>query len=274
MSLLVVLPFFYGDEHLLLKNLEWMRELDGHLDYDCLLACDTATNPDTAKELASALFNKVSVETYKRVERNAWPWPQNNAFVKTAWNVMRIHRGPWIWVETDSIPMKRGWLHSLSIEYNMGRKPFGGHLSKEGIFNGVAIYPNNISRFSQKIMMSAMTECKNSKGEIHQIPWDVYGSQEVKRSLHVMNRLMQHMWNDDATQKAYTFPDQKSLEVIRPEVVLFHRCKDGTLIDRLRERMSPPVEQPPPIEKKVDDAKLIAMRERMAHARQSRGKKK
>jgi hypothetical protein len=50
-----------------------------------------------------------------------------------------------------------------------------------------------------------------------------------------MNHVMQHLWDLDG--KAITFPDQDSVQkLLRPEVVLFHRIKDGTLTDRLRER--------------------------------------
>jgi hypothetical protein len=36
---------------------------------------------------------------------------------------------------------------------------------------------------------------------------------------------------------ALTFPDWASVEqVVSPESVVFHRCKDGSLIQRLRER--------------------------------------
>lgn len=237
MSLLVVLPFFYGDEPLLLWNLEWMKELDGKLDYDCLLACDTETKVATALKSAQQLFRSVDVHTYPRALRDEWPFAQNNAFLNTAWRVYAKHKGPWLWLETDAVPIGKGWLDLLWNEYQKGGKPFGGHWNfATNVFNGVAIYPPNISRYSQKVMMSGLMESRDAQGRVHQPPWDVYGSGEVQKHLHVMNGLMQHVWRDDATGEAWTFPDRATVErVVRPGVVLFHRCKNGSLVARLRE---------------------------------------
>lgn len=240
-----MLPFFSGDEHLLLKNLAWMKELDGMLDYDCLLACDRQTKVDPALKAAQQAFRSVAVHTYQRATSMEWPRPQNNAFLNTAWHVYAKHKGPWLWLETDAVPLCKGWLDALWSEYQKGGKPFGGHWNvTTNVFNGVAIYPHNISKYSQRIMMAGLVEAVTSNGKVHQPPWDVYGSGEVHRHLHVMNGLMQHIWQDDVTQQAWTFPDQASVtRGVRDGVVLFHRCKDLSLVDRLRERMLFPLRE-------------------------------
>lgn len=245
MSLLVVCPFFSGDEHLLLNNLEWIKELDGNLDYDCLLSCDNDTAVGPALKAAKEVFRNVASMKYPRVSNSAWPNPQNNAFLQTAWHVYAKHKGPWLWLETDSIPMCKGWLDALWNEYQKGGKPFGGHWNfATNVFNGVAIYPQNISQYSQAIMMAALTEAKDTNGTVHQVPWDVYGSGQVRKHLHVMNGLMQHIWRDDATGEAWTFPCRATVErVIRPGVVLFHRCKNESLVARLREAGSSHVQK-------------------------------
>lgn len=236
MSLLVVLPYFSGDEHLLLKNLAWYKELDDTLDYDCLLACDKETKITAALKAAQEVFRRVDVFQYARVTHSHWPWPQNNAFMNVAWYVHSKHKGPWFWCETDSIPTKKGWLDTLWAEYQLGKKPFGGHWNSEtNIFNGVAIYPPNIATYSQQMMMAGLVDAKDAAGKPYQPPWDYYGSKQVQRHLHVMNGLMQHLWDFDG--KPITFPTQESVQkLVRPEVALFHRVKDGSLIDRLRER--------------------------------------
>lgn len=245
MSLLVVLPFFSGDEHLLLNNLEWMKELDGKLDYDCLLSCDNDTTVALALKAAKEVFRNVGSMKYPRADKRDWPHPQNNAFLQTAWHVFAKHQGPWLWLETDSIPMCKGWLDALWNEYQKGGKPFGGHWNHAtNVFNGVAIYPQNISKYSQAIMMAALTEATDANGKVHQVPWDVYGSGQVKKHLHVMNGLMQHIWHDDSTGEAWTFPDRATVErVARPGVVLFHRCKNESLVARLREAGSSHVQK-------------------------------
>lgn len=237
MSLLVVLPFFYGDERLLIHNLAWMKELDGKLDYDCLLATDKLTNVDAAQKSAVDLFKSVSVFVYPLASRKTWPVPQNNAFMNVAWHISAKHKGPWIWVETDSIPTQKGWLDALWADYQKGGKPFGGHWNHAtGVFNGVGIYPSDVARYSQNMMTAGLVDAKDAHGQPYQPPWDFYGSKQVKPHLHVMNHLMQHIWQNDATGEGWVFPDKATVEqVIRPGIVLFHRCKNESLVARLRE---------------------------------------
>lgn len=232
-KLLVVLPFYSGDEWLLLKNLELMKEMDGHLNFDCLLTTDTITNPARALAAAAGLFDLVTAFQYPRPLRSDWPFPQNNMFMHTAWRIYNAHRGPWLLCETDATPLNKGWLSDLWLEYRKGNKPFGGVWSEKAkAFNGTAIYPSNVVQYSQKMMTAALTRDVNDG----QPPWDMFGSKEVFPHLHVMNGLMQHVW-DDGAGKAHTFPTMKAFKtIVRPGVVLFHRCKDGSLVDRARER--------------------------------------
>lgn len=241
MNLLVVLPFFFGDVHLLLKNLDWMKELDGKLDYDCLLATDKLTDATPAKAAASTLFRKVDVFIYPPQPRREWPFAQNNAFMNVAWHIAKRHAGPWMWVETDSVPMCKGWLDALRDDYAKGGKPFGGHWNHTtSVFNGVGIYPQHVAKYANNMLMAGLIDAQDAKGNPHQPPWDFYGSKQVKPYLHVMNHLMQHIWQNDATGQAWTFPDHEAVaRGVRGEVVLFHRCKDLSLQDRIRERLAP-----------------------------------
>jgi hypothetical protein len=141
---------------------------------------------------------------------------------------------PWLWVETDSIPTRAGWLDLLWAEYQKGGKPFGGHLNREtNVFNGVCIYPADIPRYSTRCMTATLLDGK-------QPPWDVYASKQVVKHLHVMNDLMQHDWFVNG--RPATFPDAESVnKIIRPNVCLYHRNKDGTLIKQLRKMKRKPV---------------------------------
>jgi hypothetical protein len=208
-----------------------MRDLDGKVPYECLLATDNETAIGRAAGWASQVFSKVHQFQYPRVKETAWPWPQNNSFMQTAWYVASKWKEPWLWVETDSIPVRPDWIQLIDEEYKRGKKPFGGHLNKDGIFNGVGVYPPIVSDYSTKALTAALVRTPENK----QPPWDVYASKQIFPHCHNMNSLFQHMWDDNGA--APTFPDLKSVErLLRPGIVLFHRNKDGTLIKRLRQQ--------------------------------------
>lgn len=230
----IVLPFYSGDLWLCLKNLQWIQELDGHLPFAAVLACDTETDYSAPMALANQIFAKVDVIQYPKAYRHGrvmdrWPWQQNNAFANTARSMAR-QKDCWLWLETDSVPMQPKWAQTLEADYLQGGKPFGGHWNGDnGVFNGVAIYPDNVSMHCSSAIMASMLTDK----EGNQNPWDVHCSKQVYPKLYIMNHLMQHMWNDgNAAPNFVSMDDVK--RIIRPGVILFHRCKNGSLIEVLR----------------------------------------
>lgn len=244
----IVLPFFYGDVHLILKNLDWYAELQPHYDYDLVLACDNQTNPKDVKAKAEKLFRSVECITYPCAYWDnkmmvQWPWPQNNAFANTC-RIMSKQSEPWFWCETDVVPLCAGWIDTLAQEYAKGGKPFGGHWNDQnkdyngmGIFNGVAIYPPRVGKYAKKAITASMEQIQPS--------WDTYASDQIYPHMHVMNHVMQHMWNlpFQEIKQAPTFPTTNDVaKWVKAGVVLFHRCKDGSLIDRMRELRGKKVE--------------------------------
>lgn len=240
--MLITLPFFSGDSWLALKNLDFAIELDGRVDFDCLLVSDTQCDMTQVESKAAQYFRKIHKFQYDAPQIRTWPVPQNNAFCQTSRYITQF-KCPWFWWETDSVPVKPGWLTAIWEEYKRGKKPFGGHWNYgDKIFNGVAVYPSMVAAYSQKAAIADLLELLPGAPQ-PQPPWDFYCSEEVFPKLHIMNNIMQHLWDMDG--KSVTFPDQISVgRLLRPEVVLFHRSKDGTLIDRLRERKAKPEDIP------------------------------
>lgn len=249
----IVLPYYSGDAWLLEKNLDWFKELDDHIDADCILATSDEKPQERCVAKAKGLFKSVYLLRYPRATcdgkvMDKWPWCQNTAFACVAQfmsnlrypNFRQTHRvkhlrydEPWLWFETDCTALKPGWFQIMADEYKRGGKPFGGHWNHDtNIFNGVAIYPPNVARYSPKALTSAL----EVNPQRLQSPWDAACSPEVRPHLHVMNRVMQHLWSIDG-DKCPTFPDISAMgQWLREGVCLFHRCKDGSLIDRLREK--------------------------------------
>lgn len=239
----IVLPFYSGDAWLLEKNLRWMQELDTKLDYDCILSFDNETDPTNVKAIARDLFRSIREIRYDRIAESQWPRPQNNAFTSTAWQMEKLGQ-PWLWFETDAVPIKPGWLDRINESHLKNKKPFTGHWNEESnVFNGTAVYPPNVARYSVRAMTATLTNGKDGR----QPPWDVYGSGEIEPYLNKANDIFQHKWEHDGASP--TFPDIKSVsEILRNGISVFHRCKDGTLIDRIRQRTfaskSPKAEPP------------------------------
>lgn len=227
---IVCLPFHTGDLDLACKNLRWIQTLDGKIDCECLLSFDDQTNPQRMKELAEQVFTKVHTFSYRAPRDRRWPRPQNWAFQNTAWHVFQqIPKTSWLWLESDCVPVRKGWFQAIKERHEKSGKMFTGHWNPQiHVWNGVSVYPHNAAEYSTKMMLDAV----NAKGEIN--PWDVAASKDVRPNLEIANDLFQHIWSDHATGQAWTFPSISIVrKVVRPGVYLFHRCKDFSLGERL-----------------------------------------
>ncbi len=224
--MLVALPFHSGDEALALKNLNWIKTIDGSIPAECLLSYDNATDPARMKELAAQVFTKVHTFSYRAPRERKWPYPQNQAFQNTAWHVFNeLPKTSWLWLESDCVPVRKGWYEAIRDRHKSGGKSFTGHWNYEKkVWNGVSVYPHNTPEFGQNLML------------IVDNPWDVHASRDIFPHLQIANDLFQHEWMDHATGQAWTFPNHATVRrVLRPGVVLFHRCKDFSLGERLQE---------------------------------------
>jgi hypothetical protein len=68
--------------------------------------------------------------------------------------------------------------------------------------------------------------------------FDVVGAEQIIGQAY-WTKSIQHVWRKDEGRN-FTFPDQASVDaMVSKEAVMFHQNKDGTLIERLRERRSP-----------------------------------
>lgn len=226
--MIVVLPFFEKDRWVLIKNLQWMKELDEHIDATVVLATDFLTQTDEVKALAETLFSRVEVFQYRRLryngaEINEWPFQQNNAFACTAkW--MSCFSQPWLWMETDVTPIRSGWYSDLVTEYSAGGKPVGGVVdTKSGYINGVAIYPPKLS----EICDYTMIPCGIMTGKRFAFPFDMAITESIRPHFHPMPNHFQFVWGFDITQAD---------TVVNRCGAIFHGARNGELIDYLRLR--------------------------------------
>lgn len=240
--MLLVIPFCIKDCKSAWKNVTWAHELEGTLPFDVLLAYDTDVPEREVKkidEVSRHTFKKVFHLKYDQWMGNpSWPNPQNYAFQTIAWEVINNHKKSFFFWEPDAVPIREKWAHDIADDYKACGKPFMGHIV-HGAFsptsmhlNGVAVYPPNLHEYSIGMMIPP-----------EGLAWDVAGANGcVQNSRH--SSLIMNVWEIDGTNKIVksggivpSFPNQKVVDaVVDFEASIFHRCKDGSLVDQLRIR--------------------------------------
>lgn len=243
--MLVVIPVCRKDEALVLKNLDWLAELDGKIDAKAAIAFPEKFCYKPVLDKANAIFSEHKLFEYSEWGGDPrWPHPQNWAWQSVA-RMLSGQNEPWLWWEADSTPVSKGWFDAIRCEYEQANKPFMGCIMDdvEGWdihMNGVGVYPPNVGEYSHIAMLTRSQ------------PFDVVSWKDIRTHTHRANHIIQHHCrvNGDSTH----FATQADVEsIVRPGVVLFHRVKDGSLIDRLHEskpkgflnRLAPKWVEPP-----------------------------
>jgi len=125
--MLVLMPTFQGDCHRLLELLTWCRQIGGAKEHDAVIVADPATPAGAvmaARDEAVKSFKTVGVITSPTPVKG---WiPGANALWLTAAKHAQERGSHWLWLESDAIPLKQGWLDSLDIHYRAhGTRYFG-----------------------------------------------------------------------------------------------------------------------------------------------------
>lgn len=218
--MIVALPFCHKDEHLALLNLEWCLKLDGgQVPFECVLTVDDRTEPDAVQASAQQYFQSVRVCRYPFWSGNPnWPAPHNHAWQQTARYFDSQPKGqPWLWWEADATPLAKGWLTTLQTAYEQGAKPFAGHWvtgnNGHAYMNGVGIYPPRVNRFDTASYLA------------HQASFDIVLGPRLATNCHRINHLIAH------SLQPLTFSTVSEIwETTGKEAVLFHNCKDGSIV--------------------------------------------
>lgn len=218
----VALPVVSGDAHLAIKNLDWAIELDGPVPFDCLVAHEIpdADAISPVIDRAKKYFRNVIVHRYNPwLGTKAWPQPQNYAWQnvgKWMYSNMLDH---FLWWEPDAVPVRKGWLTLLANAVIEGKKPFCGcwfYSHGRYYMAGVGIYTPKVL----EICPRAFTTLVN--------PFDQILGMSIVNKVH-QTTLIRH------EIEPVSFRDGNDLKFhLDQETALFHKCKDGSLIDVLR----------------------------------------
>ncbi len=233
--LLVVLAFCGKDVELMTRNLEWMHELGGAKEYPCLLSYDDYTNRQRVAEvrkIAEKTFREVKINAYRARNDLGWPAGANLAWQHTARFIQQHYQIPWLWVEADAVPLSSNWLDVLSAYYHKcGKSYFGPVVEERGHLNGVMIYPHNAAQRLPRAMSATA------------LAWDYVCFPDMQSDHANAEPFIQHVWgwHDNRAHPhagdAMRFNSVADVQRwIKPQAVLFHRAKDGSLIQQLRAR--------------------------------------
>lgn len=237
--MLCLIPFFSKDKDQAVRLSNWLRDLGGVKNHDCLLVVDKSTDESGVIEPLSEAFR--SVDTCHSIPTGAQgTWGSgttdataaNEMFMTGAIWVYHKKKVPFFWKESDAAPTRSTWLDEIEAEYKACGKPFMGMRvdmpPHEVHMSGIGVYPWNVADHSLAMMTPG------------QIAWDYAGRNDtVKRGRAHFTKLIQHVYRINGTTPEWpTFPTLESLSQINPETAVFHRCKDESLVDRLRERIN------------------------------------
>ena len=236
--------FAHCDADLALQNALWMAELKIGKGHEALAICNLEAREkglhEPVIEALRKTFPQVHVTFCTEDERlwpekqRKWPWVQNLTFSSAARYVRANLRKPWLFLEADAFFLCEGGLDQIEGEYHYSNQPFMGMfvdtVGDDGVkipqhMSGIGVYPSDLARWTDKALQGGGTA------------FDMVLRDATVPNMH-QTRLIHHVY------KAESFPDQESLRRIQQGAVIFHQNKDGSLVDRLRERQGLPLFRP------------------------------
>lgn len=240
--MILTLPYCQKDSTLLVRLLHWMAELNSdYKPHSCLLVADNAVPQNekvSLQELAKPLFlHTETIRVNVPATSQKWPDAPNIMFAAAARQIAECYRKPWLWMEPDCVPLTRFWMDEISDAYDHCPKRFMGcfvtNTTQPDIppvhLSGCAVYDGHAWQGLEAAI----------KGKT---AWDINAAAyTVPRAMD--SPLFQYFWGKP--ELSPTFRETKGptdpentipLGWLRKDAVLFHRCKDSTLIDLLRSK--------------------------------------
>lgn len=230
--MVIVFPFHSGDSASALTWLSWIEELGGCKSHSIILMPAKGVNSDAPKELAIRAFGSVSIlQDAEGIDGH--PAGPNSMMRQAIWHCQMASIGPWTFMEPDCIPLVPGWLDQWEMEYRAHGKPFMGELrpahdvTPEYLTGNMVLPPTALT-------LAPMLARKGLSREGVELAFDIVSASQTLPQAHLTKLLQQVPKNADGS--SITFPDFASLGIIRDGAVLFHPCKDGSLVKQLRAR--------------------------------------
>lgn len=230
--MIAYINFCSKDRDLALRLIQWIGLLGGVKEHEMVLQSSRQVVADGGHaelfEEAKKHFKAVDHFTPFTEDERGWPQSPNHGWMQALQHVREKLQKPWLWMEPDCVPLKSTWLDEIEAEYVKGNKPFMGAeiTTPAHRMSGVGAYPPMVVSFLRHKRLADMA--------VRNEAFDSYFATEIVPKAHFTKLIQNVHWM--APEVAPTFPSMEPLSLIDPQAVLFHRCKDGTLLDRLTDR--------------------------------------
>jgi FkbM family methyltransferase len=226
--MIAVYPFSLRDEEQALKNAIWFNDLGGCKGHEVVCCYDPRCSKDIVEAIGLEMLKAFTKVWRLPAESEVDGWPQGANYLfrfSASWLENKQDCPYFLWLEPDAIPVSPGWMDTLEAEYKRGGKPFMGERVDLGEKRpDVPIHMTGIGIYQNPIYMLA-----GEAYRAHDVAWDIASKDQILPHCH-FTKMIQHYWQHG------TFT---SLDGIRPETVVFHSSKDGSLIDLLRQKAAP-----------------------------------
>lgn len=247
----IAIPVSNHDKHLLPTFVKVLQHFGG-LEEASLCFFTTPSAKAEAHEAANAL--NATVHTFEVDFAGGWPVASGSHFAATVFTIPNIGwNGPWLWMELDMLPVKRGWVQAIRNGYTLCGSPFMGNVVptawvEEGklvvkeddlMMMGCGVYPANMDRDQR--FRPLLSDLVKPPPRNPNTPFDFYLRHAMSQAGIANTTLIADMWQTceyKRTGKGITCkpvpldkPRRERGGLVPPEAVIVHGCKDGSLAE-------------------------------------------
>src|SRR2546430_696433 len=239
----VVIPFCPSDDARALELLRWIEVLGGCHNHHCSLLADACVSWESGIELLSVarrVFASARLDVVGPFD-DGWPVAANRMFLAAADRA----RAPFLWLEPDCVPLKKGWMDEIERAYQECGHLFMGRVTRAMLKGVPCTYLPGAGSVWPADSFLTLSELIAAKPDV---AFDV--AVRIKVVPEAWNTLLVHyMWGAGGdngpvfTERVTTGSPANvmTLEQIHPKAVLFHRDKGGGLFRGLGEPFLPHV---------------------------------